>query len=226
MRLVVYLGKHPKILRSDADTVITNAHVDKLLQDNYVTYVNHIVCDTEHHHSIGPSENAVGTFRNAAKALLLHANVPEQFWPFAVSHASYLNNLTSRSRCNPKITIFEALFKKPADVCQIPPFGSFATTYKSRRQLLDQSFGFACHQGTFIGIARFKKILGYCITTNGKQIHVTRDHISFDPYLYPFKQRPSTSPAWSTFHQLTNSSASRQGDSDGWGKTNTNTGAR
>ena len=37
MRLVVYLGKHPKILRSDADTVITNAHVDKLLQDNYVT---------------------------------------------------------------------------------------------------------------------------------------------------------------------------------------------
>jgi hypothetical protein len=158
MRLVAYLGKHPKILRSDADTVITNSHVDKLLQDNYV---NHIICDTEHHHIIGPSENAVGTLRNAAKSLLLHANVPKQFWPFTVSHASYLNNLTSRSRCNPKITILEALFKKPVDVRQIPPFGSFATTYKSRSQPLDQSFGLACHQGTFIGITRYKKILGY-----------------------------------------------------------------
>ena len=120
-----------------------------------------------------------------------------------VSHAAYLNNIVSPSRCDRTKTIFQVLFNRRADVRRIPPIGAFCAVYTDRRQLQDQSFGVTSKQGVFIGIARYKKVLGY-VVTDGKSLFVTRDHITFDPQLFPFKLKPTTSPDWQTFYNLTN----------------------
>ena len=122
-----------------------------LLEENHT---NHIVCAKDEHYGIGVAESAVGILRITAKAMLLQANIPKQFWSFAVSHASYLNNIVYPARNNKSITIFEALFHKKADVSRIPPFGSFTCIYADRRSMHDQSFDLTSTQGVFIGIAR------------------------------------------------------------------------
>ena len=133
---------------------------------------------------------------------MLAGNIPKRFWQFVVSHAAYLNNIVSPSRCDRTKNIFEALLNHRADVRRIPPIGAF-TVYIDRRQLQDQSFGLTSKQGVFIGIARYKKVLGY-VVTDGKSLFFTRDHITFDPQLFPFKLKPTTSPDWQTFYNSTN----------------------
>jgi hypothetical protein len=39
--------------------------------------------------------------------------------------------------------------------------------------------------------------------THGTRVSCTRHHITFDPYLYPFKLNATATPAWQTFHNLT-----------------------
>ena len=138
--------------------------------------------------------------------MMLAGNIPKKFWPFIISHAAYLNNITSPARCDNTKTIFEVLFNRKADVRRIPPIGAFCAIYEDRRSLHDQSFGLTSKQGVFIGIGRYNKVLGYLIT-NGNNVIVTRQNITFDPQLYPFKLRPTTSPDWQTFYRLTNPNA-------------------
>ena len=134
---------------------------------------------------------------------MLASNIPKRFWQFVLSHAAYLNNIVSPLRCDRTKTIFEVLFNRRADVRRIPSIGAFCAVYTDRRQVQDQSFGLTSEQGVFIGIARYKKVLGY-VVTDGKSLFVTRDHITFDPQLLPFKLKPTTSPDWQTFYNLTN----------------------
>jgi hypothetical protein len=199
-RFVSYLGRHPKILRSDQGTMILNKELTAHLEANHT---NHIVCSKDEHASIGAAENSIGVLRTSAKAMMLAGNIPKRYWQFVVSHAAYLNNIVAPSRCDRTKTIFEILFGRRADVRRIPPIGAFCAVYSDRRQLQDQSFGLTSKQGVFIGIARYKKVLGYFVT-DGKSLFVTRDHITFDPQLFPFKIKPTSSPDWQTFYNLTN----------------------
>ena len=84
---------------------------------------NHVVCARDEHHAVGAAENAIHVLRSSAKAMMLGANVPKRFWPFAISHAAYLNNIVSKSRADSNKTIFELLFNRKADVRRITPFG-------------------------------------------------------------------------------------------------------
>jgi hypothetical protein len=199
-RFVSYLGRHPKTLRSDQGTEILNKELTAYLEANHT---NHIVCSKDEHASIGAAENSIGVLRTSAKAMMLAGNIPKRYWQFVVSHAAYLNNIVAPSRCDRTKTIFEILFSRRADVRRIPPIGAFCAVYADRRQLQDQSFGLTSKQGVFIGIARYKKVLGY-VVTDGKSLFVTRDHITFDPQLFPFKLKPASSPDWQTFYNLTN----------------------
>ena len=199
-RFVSYLGRHPKTLRSDQGTEILNKELTAYLEANHT---NHIVCSKDEHASIGAAENSIGVLRTSAKAMMLAGNIPKRYWQFVVSHAAYLNNIVAPSRCDRTKTIFEILFGRRADVRRIPPIGAFCAVYSDRRQLQDQSFGLTSKQGVFIGIARYKKVLGY-VVTDGKSLFVTRDHITFDPQLFPFKLKPTSSPDWQTFYNLTN----------------------
>ena len=102
--------------------------------------------------------------RMTAKAMLLHANIPKKYWCYAISHATYLNNMTATSRADRTKTIYEVLFNSKPDVTRVPPYGAFTCIYKERRDLKDQSFDLTSIQGAFIGIAVHKKTLGYCIS--------------------------------------------------------------
>ena len=136
--------------------------------------------------------------------MMLAGNIPKRFWQFVISHAAYLNNIVSPSRCDRAKTLFEVLFNQRADVRRIPPIGAFCAIYTDRRPLQGQSFGLTSKQDeVFVGIAQYKKVLGY-IVTDGRSTFVTRDHITFDPQLFPFKLKPTTSPDWQTFYNLTN----------------------
>ena len=115
--------------------------------------------------------------------MMLAGNIPKRLWQFVISHAAYLNNIVSPSRCDRTKTIFEVLFQRRADVRRIPPISAFCAVYTDRRQLHDQSFGLTSKQGVLLGIARHHKVLGYLIT-DGRSIFVTRDHITFDPQLF------------------------------------------
>jgi len=182
-RLIAYLGHYPKIL----------CPWPKFSRKNHT---NQIVCAKDEHYGIGVVESAVGTLRVTAKAMLLQANIPKKLRPFAVSHASYFNNIIYPSQTNKSITTFEAPFHKKADVRRIPPFGSFTCVYKDRRSLQDQSFNLTSTQGVFIEIARYNKVLEYCITA-GTTVSVTRDSIASNPHFFPFCLRANASSFFS-----------------------------
>ena len=198
-RFVTMIGNHPRTLRTDKGTEYINKEMTALLEQNYV---RHVVAAVNEHYSNGAAEHAVHTIRATAKAMLLHANIPRKYWSYAISHATYLNNMTARSRADRTKTIYEVLFHTKPDISRVPPYGAFTCIYKERKDLKDQAFGLTSIQGAFIGIAYHNKTLGYCIT-DGKRVTVTRHHIAFDPYLYPFKLNAAPPPAWQTFHRLT-----------------------
>jgi hypothetical protein len=211
-RLVLELGAHPKTFRTDQGTEYLNKEMTALLETNYV---RHVVAAVNEHYSNGAAEHVVHTIRATAKTMLLHANIPKKYWCYAISHATYLNNMTSSSRANRSKTIYEILFRRRPDItcanknrtyitgsARIPPYGAFTCIYKERRDLKDQRFSLTSIQGAFIGIAHHRKTLGYCIA-DGTRVSCTRHHIAFDPYLYPFKLNATAPPAWQTFHNLT-----------------------
>jgi hypothetical protein len=198
-RLVIELGDHPKTLRTDQGTEYLNKEMTELLESNYV---RHVVAAVNEHYSNGPAEHAVHTIRSAAKTMLLHANIPSRFWCYAISHATYLNNMTSSSCMDHSKTIYEILFMRRPDITRIPPYGAFTCIYKECSELKDQSFVLTSTKGAFIGITYHRKTLGYCIN-DGTKVSCTRHHIVFDPYLYPFKLNTTAPPAWQTFHNLT-----------------------
>ena len=121
--------------------------------------MRHVVATVNEHYSNGVAEHAVHTIRTTAKDMLLHANIPKKYWCYAISHATYLNNMTTSSRADRSKTIYEILFRQKPDITRIPPYGAFTCIYKERRDLNDQSFGLTSIQGVFIGIAHNRKTL-------------------------------------------------------------------
>ena len=168
--LQIYLGIHPKQIRTDMGREFLSKELSALLEANGT---NHVVCARDEYHAVGAAENAIRVLRSNAEAMMLGANVPKRFWPFAISHAAYLNNIVSKSRADSTKTILELLFNRKADVRRIPPFGCYTTIFQDHRKLADQSFGLGSTQGIFIGIARYQKVLGYCtidVTSSSPEI--------------------------------------------------------
>ena len=138
-----------------------------------IIIANHVVCAKDEHYAVGAAETAVNNLRHSARAMMLHGNVPKRFWHFAIAHVAYIHNVTSPSRLDKSKTIFELLFSKRTDLTQVQPYGCFATVYKNRRTLQDQSFDLLSDQGVSIGIAKHNGVIGYCVS-GGSQIIVTR----------------------------------------------------
>lgn len=201
-RFIAHLQLHPKqirILHTDLGGEFQDKRLATYLED---AGTQHRMCSKNEHHEIGPAENAIGTLRTTAKCLMLEANVWKRFWPFAIGHATYLSNLTSKSRADRHLTPYELLFQQKADLSKVPPFGCYAASFRDRRTLTDQSFDLTSSPGIFIGINRHNKNLGYCLT-DGHKVWVTRNHISFDRHFFPLTQKAhASSPAWATYHNL------------------------
>ena len=203
-RFLQHLQVVPKEIHTDKGGEFSSTELADLLL-SYNT--NHIMCAPGEHFEIGPAESAVGNLRTTARCLLLDANVPKTYWPFAIGHACYLSNLTSRCRADSRLTVFEFLFQTSPNLSRIPPFGCFAASYRDRRSLKDQSWDLSAKPGFFLGINRYDKQLGYCIGDN-HSVWVTRHHISFDRHFFPLRTRASAAtPNWQTFHSLVQDSS-------------------
>ena len=193
-------GVHPRRLRSDKGGEFLSTELKQLLE---LHFVHHQVCAVDEHYSIGPAENAVGRLRETAVALLLQANLPPKFWPCAIQHSAFLSNYTSRSRANPKLTVYELIFKKKADMSKIPPFGAYCTIFRARKERKG-SLDLPSSPGIFIGVGVHQKTLGFMVTDHTlNSISVTRHHLAFDPQLFPLRLKPTAPPLFQNYHQLT-----------------------
>ena len=195
------IGKHPSVLRTDLGSEFICKDLAKILADNYV---KHIICAPGEHDQNGVAENAILTLRNSTKAMMLFAQIPLHLWDYCLSHAAYLNNITSPCRADKSKTIFEYLTGHKADLTRIPPLGAFTCIHLDRRQLSNQSLGLPSLQGAFIGICEHRKILGYCVYTADHKVRVTRIHLAFDPRLYPFKATHKAPSIWESHTKLMN----------------------
>ena len=88
-------------------------------------FVHHQTCAVDEYYSIGTSENAVGRLR---------ANLSAKFWPCAIQHSAFLSNYTSRTRADPKLTVYELIHQRKEHLYKIPPFGAYRTIYRARDQ--------------------------------------------------------------------------------------------
>jgi len=164
-------GIHPRKLRTDKGGEFLSHEFKELLK---LHFVYHQTCAVDEHYSIGTSENAVGRLRETALELLLQANLPAKFWPCSIQHSVFLRNYTSRSRANPKLTVYELMSR-------IPPFGAYCTVFRARDQR-QGNLDLPSTPGIFIGVGIYQKTLGYMVTdATLNKITVTRQHLSFDP---------------------------------------------
>lgn len=198
-RFVATTGSHPSVIRTDLGSEFICKDLAKIFADNYV---QHIICAKGEHADNGPAESAVYVLRNATRAMMLHANVPLYLWDYCLSHAAYLNNVTSPCRADKTKSIYTFLTGLQADLSRIPPLGAFTCIHTDRRGLSNQSLGLPSIQGAFIGIAVHKKILGYCIFTSDHKVQVTRHNIAFDSYLYPFQTTYTSPTIWQSYTKL------------------------
>jgi hypothetical protein len=170
-------------------------------------FVHHQRCSVDEHYSIGTSENAAGRLRETSITLLLQANLPAKSWPCAIQHSAFLRNYTSRSRANPKLTVYELMYQRKADVSKIPPFGAYCTVYRARDQRKG-NLDLPSTPGIFVGVGIYQKTLGYMVTdTTLNKLIVTRQRLSFDPQLFPFLLKPTASPLFRNSHKFTSTQA-------------------
>ena len=198
-RFVATTGSHPSTIRTDLGSEFICKDLAKIFAEHYV---QHIICAKGEHADNGPAESAVYVLRNATRAMMLHANIPLYLWDYCLSHAAYLNNITSACRADKTKSIYTFLTGLQADLSRIPPLGAFTCIHADRRQLSNQSLGLPSIQGAFIGIAVHKKILGYCIFTSDHKVHVTRHNIAFDSHLYPFHTTYTSPTIWQSYTKL------------------------
>jgi len=116
----------------------------------------------DEHYSIGTSEseNAVGRLRETSIALLIQANLPAKFWPCAIQHSTLLVNYTSRSRANPKLTVYELPTR--ADMSKIPPFGAYCKVHRARDQR-QGNLDLPSTPRIFVGMGIYQKTLGFMV---------------------------------------------------------------
>ena len=144
-------------------------------------------CAKDEHYSVGAAETAVHNLRHSARGMMLHGKTLLAFCHSSCSiHPQ--RDITVSHR--PIQHDLELLFSKRADLTQMPPYDCFATVYKNRRTLQDQSLDLPSDQGVFIGIAKHNSVIGNCVR-DGSRIIATRQNLAFDPHSTRFTRNHS-----------------------------------
>ena len=81
--------------------------------------------------SNGRVERLNRTLNEAARAMLIHANMPQQFWPEAVTTAIYTWNCLPNSAINNK-TPYELYYGEKLDLHHMSPFGCIVYVHVSK----------------------------------------------------------------------------------------------
>ena len=84
-------------------------------------------------------------------------------------------------------TVYELIYQRKADMYKIPPFGAYCTVYHARDQR-QGNLDLPSTQGIFVGVGVYQKTLGNMVTDMTlNKLTVTRQHLSFDPQLFPLR---------------------------------------
>jgi transposase InsO family protein len=118
------------------------------LQNSGITWQSTVVHSSEQN---GISERGHLTLMNSARAMLIHARLPKQFWGPAILTATHLHNLCPHPDKS-ETTPHEQLWKTKPDVCYLRVFGCDAYGLSHGQSKLDAKakkyilIGYANHQ--------------------------------------------------------------------------------
>ena len=120
-------------------TIRSNNGAEFLMHDFYALKgIIHQTTCVETPKQNGIAERKHQHLLNVTRALLFQANLPLNFWCFALPHAAYLINCSPIPFLNDK-SPYEKLYEHPCDISNLRVFGClcYISTLKTHRQKLD-----------------------------------------------------------------------------------------
>jgi len=133
------------------------------------------------------SEKLVDTLGKGIRTLLLHSQLPPEFWGAAALYYTDVYNHLPHASLNDEIphTIHTG---RQADVSWFRPFGCRATLFRGRDLVEHHKLAPRGEQGVFIGLGMthgYKSWVVYCPRLN--RVYVSRN-VTFDETLFPMRQ--------------------------------------
>ena len=184
------IGLHPKVLYSDLGGELTSVELEFFFVSKGT---RHISVPKGEHFSIGTVEKAIQDTDNAIKTTLFDANLPRKYWDVVGEHCNLILQMTSPSRADPNITIFEACYQKTPNLDVIPRVGCFAVRVEPPKLQQDTKLDPRNRSGTFLGYATHKKVFGAVILTDKGSMIIARRNVAFDEGTMPYhRKRNST----------------------------------
>ena len=153
----------------------------------------HISVPKGEHFSIGTVEKAIQDTDNAIKTTLFDANLPRKYWDVVGEHCNLILQMTSPSRADPNITIFEACYQKTPNLDVIPRVGCFAVRVEPPKLQQDTKLDPRNRSGTFLGYATHKKVFGAVILTDKGSMVIARRNVAFDEGTMPYHRKRNSS---------------------------------
>ena len=117
----------------------------------FISKGRHIPVLKGEHFSIGVVEKAIQDTDNAIKTTLFDANLPRKYWDIVGEHCNLILQMSSPSRSDPNITIFEACYQRTPNLDVIPRVGCFAVRVEPPKQQQDTKLDPRNRTGTFLG---------------------------------------------------------------------------
>jgi hypothetical protein len=138
----------------------------------------------------GVAERMWRTLSDMTRALLRDAQLPNQFWDFAISTAAYIRNRSLTTANKQRVTPYELMTGQRPDLSSFKVFGSKAYTFieqhKRNNKLSDRAF---C--GIFLGYSSDSK--GYIIYNQQTQRTLVTRNVKFDESREDKGKEPDTS---------------------------------
>ena len=198
LNFVTRIGTHPKVLFSDLAGEQTSDDFELTLK---IKGTRHLTVPKDEHYSIGPVEKKIQDLDLAIKATIADANLPRRYWCTVGEHCNLVLMMTSPSRYDKDITIFEATYDRIPNLQLLPRVGCFCVRIESRRQRHDQKLDPLNTPGVFIGFATLKSTYGTVIAT-AKSLVVARENCAFDEETMPYHKKESAHDRMQSLNRL------------------------
>lgn len=155
-------------LRSDNGTEFTAERFQSVLRRNKIRYQT---SSPHSPHQNGVAERSWRTIFEMARTMLIDADLPKSFWPYAVHYAVYLRNRCFNNRI--RDTPFHAMTGERPDMSKLHIFGCRCYVYQHGHK---GKFDARCIKGIFLGKA--KRSPGYLVYSpdhgNVKEYRIVR----------------------------------------------------
>ena len=178
----------PSRIHSDNAKEFTSQVAELWYQRNGI---HHTVTEPYGHHQIGKVERLQGQLKSMARALMLHAGTPPEYWDFALQQACLIRNMIYPPPNKTASTIWEAHYGIKPDVSILQPFGCLAYICMTREQQgargISHSFGPRALTGVYLGLNNIHGASKHVVMSDAKLLCTTSQNIIFNPTIYPYR---------------------------------------